>query len=322
MKLRSISEESGGKLEKGDRIIGLDNDDIRTWTLARGICPFDINLYCLVVVQRLTDIRAPVGVVVTFSFSRRVRIDGASDHEESQDNQESNPPPAEASRDELDEEEVNNFKRESVYSDYASADIDEDDFESPTHHRQQRSSVFSDYTSNDIDEDDFVPPQSQESYQRQQRSSVFSDYASNDIDEDDFVPPPNPEYSKPSFSNQKPFSSNETHSETAAPPVQQTRASKAWDLDPMVEVVTLRAENEDLQSEVSRLNSIIAVLTKERDTASHEANEYRMKYEAAESERIEFLKQLSEVEIECQQLEKREKDALQLLEKVSTPLVS
>jgi hypothetical protein len=37
MILRSISEESGGKLEKGDRIIGLDNDDIRTWTLARGI---------------------------------------------------------------------------------------------------------------------------------------------------------------------------------------------------------------------------------------------------------------------------------------------
>jgi hypothetical protein len=37
MILRSITEESGGKLQSGDRIIGLDNDDIRTWTLARGM---------------------------------------------------------------------------------------------------------------------------------------------------------------------------------------------------------------------------------------------------------------------------------------------
>lgn len=37
MILRSISDESGGSLQKGDRIIGIDNDDITSWTLARGL---------------------------------------------------------------------------------------------------------------------------------------------------------------------------------------------------------------------------------------------------------------------------------------------
>lgn len=37
MILRSISDEANGGLQKGDRIIGIDNDDITTWTLARGL---------------------------------------------------------------------------------------------------------------------------------------------------------------------------------------------------------------------------------------------------------------------------------------------
>ncbi len=36
MILRSVSDEARGGLQKGDRIIGIDNDDISTWTLARG----------------------------------------------------------------------------------------------------------------------------------------------------------------------------------------------------------------------------------------------------------------------------------------------
>lgn len=284
-----------------------------------------------IVVQRLTDIRAPVGVVVAFSFLRKVRIDGAQEAgeelpgDQDEDSPSANPKHDEPN-DEEEDEEIKNFKRfansqqrESMYSDYASADIDEDDdYEPPSpqaNEKHQRSSVFSNYASNDIDEDDFVPPKPQEPYERQQqRSSVFSDYASNDIDEDDFVPPPpNPETSKPTASAQKPMSTpNVETSASSAPP----RPSRVWEIDPMVEVVTLRAENEDLQAEIQRLQSVISTLTKERDSSSQEAHEYRLKYEAAESERVEFLKQLSEVEVECQQLEKREKDALQLLEKV------
>lgn len=298
MILRSISEESGGKLEKGDRIIGLDNDDIRTWTLARGIRVSLSSLYSshlLLVVQRLTDIRAPVGVLVTFTFSRQVKIDSGDDIDEfeqretNEEHRESRNKDSEADEGDADNDPGGPYQRRSVYSDYATADIDDDDSIPSTQERYQRSSVYSDYASADIDEDDAPPP----SQPQQQRSSVFSDYGCADIDEDDFVPPPQPE-----VTSQKPFHSHSTPSATsqsqpAVPPPSQPSVSKAWQIDPMVEVVTLRAENEDLQTELERLNKLLTTVTKERDSFRQEANDYRMKYESAESERVEFLKQVA-----------------------------
>jgi hypothetical protein len=321
MIMRSITEESGGKLEKGDRIIGLDNDDIRTWTLARGKHISDPSdpmtskrSSALVVVQRLTDLRAPMGVVVTFSFSRKVRIDGKDESEEFGEERRSEEPQQPAPNEELtrperdgagggdDDDDIPNCRHSSVYSEYPHGGGDEGDIDDEEEgdsvpelpqSRQQRSSVFSDYASADIDEDDFAPPpppaHSQESKQPQ-RPSVFSDYASVDIDEDDFVPP------QPTGSaTQKPFSSSAPFAPTpsALAPSTQPKVSKVWQVDPMVEIVSLRAENEDLQMEVDRLNSLILAMTKERDDSRQEAHEYRMKYEAAESERIEFLHQVS-----------------------------
>jgi hypothetical protein len=310
MILRSISDESGGRLEKGDRIIGLDNDDIRTWTLARGICHHIfltlIMTFPPLVVQRLTDIRAPVGVLVTFTFSRSVKIDGGEENDEfgqptSEEEQYRNTERDSRNREEGDDQGVNEsdygrpHQRSSVSSDYASGDIDEDEsIPSRSQERYQRSSVYSDYASADIDEDDFVPPPPQQHQPQQQRSSVFSDYGCADIDEDDFIPPPQPEPT-----TQKPFSSiPQTNSQSQQKPVvppssSQPSVSKAWQIDPMVEVVTLRAENEDMQAELERLNSLLATLTKERDSYREEAHEFRMKYESAESERVEFLKQVS-----------------------------
>jgi membrane-associated protease RseP (regulator of RpoE activity) len=36
MILHGLSGEAKGKMKKGDRIVKIDNDDITTWTLARG----------------------------------------------------------------------------------------------------------------------------------------------------------------------------------------------------------------------------------------------------------------------------------------------
>jgi hypothetical protein len=275
------------------------------------------------VVQRLTDLRAPMGVVVTFSFSRKVRIDGreegeefgeerrsdedraaADNHDTGMSEKEPMGPTEQGEGDEdLDERDsIPNCRHSSVYSDYAHGgeDIDEEeDFvPEPSPSRQQRSSVFNDYASADIDEDDFVPPARHEEPKQPQRSSVFSDYASVDIDEDDFVPPaPPPPRSGPQTgpSTQKPFSSQPSPSSVPAPiPATQPKVSKVWQVDPMVEMVSLRAENEDLQMEVDRLNGLLAAMAKERDTSRQEANDYRMRYEAAESERVEFLKQVSD----------------------------
>ena len=250
-------------------------------------------------VQRLTDIRAPVGVLVTFTFSRQVRIDGGDENDEfeqqgadEEEQRDGRNKESQEDQGDVDSDPGKPYRGRSVSSEYASADIDEDDASIPSHSQEkyyQRSSVYSDYASADIDEDDFIPPPPQQQ-QQQQRSSVFSDYGCADIDEDDYVPPPQPE-----VKTQKPFNSTPptaSQSQPAIPPPSQPSVSKAWQIDPMVEVVTLRAENEDMQTELERLNRLLATVTKERDSFRQEANDYRMKYESAESERIEFLKQV------------------------------
>lgn len=182
-------------------------------------------------------------------------------------------------------------------------DNDNDNEEIPTFHYEKRTSAFTtDYASADIDEDDFVPPpvppsnpQPQYTSEKPKKSVFSSDYASADIDEDDFVPPPvPPSNSQPKNSNRSDFASmpKEPQSQSQQSQPQKSSSRPTWEIDPMVQLVSLKAENEDLQTEVDRLNQLIASLTKERDHFQQEAQEYKMRYEDAESERLEFLKQV------------------------------
>ncbi|CAE7491878.1 unnamed protein product, partial [Symbiodinium microadriaticum] len=55
-------------------------------------------------------------------------------------------------------------------------------------------------------------------------------------------------------------------------------------------------------------------MKKERDIFRIEAADWRMKYDVVNGEKLEFLRQLGEAEAECSELERRERNALDLLE--------
>ena len=63
MKLEDIEESANGEILEGDRLMKIQSDDVSEWTLAR-------------VVQRLGDLRCPIGSTVELQFSRKVLKDG------------------------------------------------------------------------------------------------------------------------------------------------------------------------------------------------------------------------------------------------------
>lgn len=67
----SISENSGGKLKRNDRIMNIGIDDVSTWTMSR-------------IVQRLSEFRVPSGSDVQIRFARKVRIDGQEEDPEAE----------------------------------------------------------------------------------------------------------------------------------------------------------------------------------------------------------------------------------------------
>ena len=64
--IRKIDDAAGGKLKPGDVLVGIDDDNTVSWTLAR-------------VVQRLNDFRVPIGSTVRLTYSRSVRKDGGDE---------------------------------------------------------------------------------------------------------------------------------------------------------------------------------------------------------------------------------------------------
>lgn len=65
MDLQDIEPAAGGQVLEGDQLIKVQEDDVSTWTLAR-------------VVQRLGDLRCPIGSTVLLQFARKVLKDGES----------------------------------------------------------------------------------------------------------------------------------------------------------------------------------------------------------------------------------------------------
>ena len=63
MKLEEIDEAAGGQVLEGDRLVAVQEDDVSDWTLAR-------------VVQRLGDLRCPIGTSIPLQFVRKVLKDG------------------------------------------------------------------------------------------------------------------------------------------------------------------------------------------------------------------------------------------------------
>jgi len=64
--IRKLDEAAQGDMKVGDVLVGIDDDNTVTWTLAR-------------VVQRLNDFRVPVGSTVRMTYARMVRKDGIDD---------------------------------------------------------------------------------------------------------------------------------------------------------------------------------------------------------------------------------------------------
>ncbi|GMH79627.1 hypothetical protein TrST_g7886 [Triparma strigata] len=60
------------ELKKGDVVIAIGDDDIRSWPLIR-------------VVQRLNNFRVPIGGLVPLTFDRKVRVDGEEERDEKPD---------------------------------------------------------------------------------------------------------------------------------------------------------------------------------------------------------------------------------------------
>jgi hypothetical protein len=247
------------------------------------------------VVQRLNDFRAPVGSEVRFTFSRKVRIDGTDEDEEGASE-------SKADHDDEPHAAPSNYTGESQPSsnhqeEYSGADGDEEGghfkFSSRTSFIEDRNSGF----------------------------GRDADYASNDIDEDDAPESPAPSASRPA---PVPLPSR----------VPAASRKSEFGQDPMVQAVSLQAENEELVQRMQELESELIEMTRERDKYRVEAADWRMKYETANHEKIEFLRQvinrmtlisiviitlsqLGEAEEECQELERRERNALDLLEQVT-----
>jgi hypothetical protein len=76
-----ISEESGGKIKPGDRIIGIDHDDCSHWMMSR-------------LVPRLGLTRIPVGGTTVFTFERRVSPDELDEEDFDDEDYEMTPQPS------------------------------------------------------------------------------------------------------------------------------------------------------------------------------------------------------------------------------------
>lgn len=280
MLLRRLGPEAKGKMKKGDRIVMIDNDDIATWTLARGgdqdnYTQFIDHIFTAVV-QRLNDFRAPVGSEVRFTFSRKVRIDGGDDEEEEGANE-------------------------------AKASHDEDTHVPPSEHANEPQSSYQDEerpTDRDGDEDEGHFRFSSRASFIEDRNSGFGrdaeEYASADIDEDDAPPPPS--------STTKPPAPHVSRVPTAS-------RKSDWGQDPMVQVrqrdcawlcnlsnansliwisqaASLQAENEELVQRMQEMEKELMEMTRERDKYRSDAADWRMKFDTANHEKIEFLRQV------------------------------
>jgi hypothetical protein len=76
-----ISEESGGKIRPGDRIIGIDHDDCSHWMMSR-------------LVPRLGLTRIPVGGTAVFTFERRVSPDELDEEDYDDEDYDMTPQPS------------------------------------------------------------------------------------------------------------------------------------------------------------------------------------------------------------------------------------